>query len=64
MVLHWIRAIDRADCLSDLAYAESLEGPCLDADGLRAKISQDVRCPGEQEVAGEDGNGVVPPSIG
>ena len=37
---------------------------CLDTHGFRSKVGEDVRCSCEGAVAGEDGDGVVPFSVG
>ena len=59
-----VLALARADRLADLAGAQPLERAGLDAHGLGAEVGQEVRGPGEQEVAGEDRHGVVPAGVG
>ncbi len=63
VVLDGILAVTRTDRLADLALAQPLERVRLDPDGLRAEIGEDARRAREEEVPGEDGDGVVPPRV-
>ena len=54
----------RSDGLPDLAGAQPLEGAGLDSHSIRAEVSEDVRGLGEEEVTGEDRDGVVPAGVG
>ena len=53
-----------ADGLLDLAGDQPLERLRLDPHGLRAEVGEQVRRPGEQQVAGQDGDAVGPPAVG
>jgi len=56
-------AVLRSDALVDLAGDQALEGLGLQAHRFRTEVGQDLRGSGEQEVAGEDRDRVVPARI-
>lgn len=59
-----VAAVPRSRGLQDLTGHQTLERLGLDAYGLRAQVGQDVRRAREEEVAGEDRDGVVPARVG
>ena len=63
MVIHGAVSRARPHRLSNLTDAETLESTCLEPHRLRAEVGQDVRGAREQEIAGEDRDGVTPPGV-
>ncbi|MPM60526.1 hypothetical protein SDC9_107377 [bioreactor metagenome] len=59
-----VLALGGADRLGDLTLHQPGEGPRLEPDEVHAEIGDDVRGPGEQVVADQDGDAVVPHTVG